>query len=90
MIAGCSSDDIAKTVNSVADVLAIGTNNHTRADQDGNALVATFGALANGASPTDAAAAGSKQLTIKPSECSSSTADCDPSRPASLEVYPPE
>ncbi|MEA2165776.1 MAG: hypothetical protein QOK37_3903 [Thermoanaerobaculia bacterium] len=87
MIAGCSSDNIANTVSATAHVLAFGTDNHSVAGQDGNAIVATFGALANGASPAAAGAAGSAEFTIK-TECGSA-ADCDPTRPASLKVYPP-
>jgi RHS repeat-associated protein len=88
MIAGCSSDQIARTVNGAASVTTFGTTNYAGADQQGNALVAALGALANGATPEAAAQAASQQYTRKP-DCGGA-ADCDPSRPATLEANPPE
>jgi hypothetical protein len=88
MIAGCSSDQVARTVNGAASVTTFGTTNHAGADQQGNALVATLGALANGATPEEAAQAGSAQYTRKP-DCGGA-ADCDPSRPATLQANPPK
>jgi hypothetical protein len=87
MLAGCSSDQAAVTMMVGAGVWTFGTTNSTRLDEVGNALVATLGALAQGASPEAAAAAGSQQMTIKP-DCRASF-NCDPSQLARVEAAVP-
>jgi RHS repeat-associated protein len=87
MLAGCSSDQAASSMMTNANVLTFGTTNHVNLTEVGNALVATLGALAQGATPEDAARAGSTSLTLKP-DCAPSN-DCDPNHAAGVVAAAP-
>jgi hypothetical protein len=66
MIAGCWSANAAAAVAGTG-ITAIGTTNPAIAPEQGAAIVATLGALANGASLSDAAKAGSQAYKWAPS-----------------------
>lgn len=68
MVAGCSSGQIAKTLSG-SGITAFGTTNLTNSGRVANALIDTIAAYANGATPAEAAAVGSRDLTKIP-DCS--------------------
>jgi RHS repeat-associated protein len=89
MIAGCNSQEIAAAVSS-AGTVAFGTTENAIAGEQGMAVAATLGAMAQGASPEEAAAAGSREYKTPANECRPGDPTCDPKAVADLVVDVPE
>jgi RHS repeat-associated protein len=92
MIAGCASLMCASSVTRLSGAVAFGTTNLTLSGQDGKAVVATFGAFAQGVTPFAAALLGSKALTWTPTPADCAGLDsrtCTPGAPATVQSTQP-
>lgn len=83
MIAGCHSDQIATTVHQATGTTTFGTSAAAIAGEQGFAVAATLGALAQGKSPQEAAAAGSMEYQTPANDCAG-TPNCEPNEIAKL------
>lgn len=92
MIGGCNSQQLAGTVSTASGTTGFGTNNAVNPGEVGMAVATTLGAMAQGKSPQEAAAAGSAQFTTPPTTayCHGSAPGCDPSSPAQVKAVPPQ
>lgn len=87
VIIGCNSDQAAATIGKSTATTVIGVDGFVQSMQASSALVESIAALAGGATPEDAAAAGSGQFTH--SSCPPGDKACDPTVLPTLEVVRP-
>jgi hypothetical protein len=91
IIAGCNSDRCAATVNAATGATTFGTTARTYPSEEMSGMVAIMGALANGATPEEAAAAGSEHIeTLPPCPASNPACNGRNTEPADFNEHPPQ
>lgn len=87
IIAGCNSNWCAQTVSKATGATTFGTDARTNASEEMKGMVSIMGSLAHGASPEQAATAGSAHIeTLPPCRESNPTCNGDRTTPAEFKA----